>query len=339
MRETEWSLSWRMWRARRLPRLFGSLSKVSSTSSRSDMLLDRAILQEIVKKMRRGGLFALTAQPHRPVVQRGTNTKGARKRISTRQRGYLKDSSREAKRHITPGTDPSGKQVTRIYLPNWDHVSDVIKAVCYGEAMDKGTRHAFTLRLTQEVREAALRSSRGFVPYMQSEIARHLKRALPAYHPIQFVIVLEAAYFQQAIVSEPFHLHGAIEIPPEPDRLILGSIRDSVEEALWAAGGRLPPKRKARQLLIKRMYRPLGWFAYLSKFRLVTLEALGVARKQLGVPDHSHQEKVVAATTGVRRAGKAWFSAARTMERVFRAKPMRKRRKRASKRTAATSPR
>jgi hypothetical protein len=302
------------------------------------MLLDRAILQQIVKKMRRGGLFALTAKAPRPVVKKGTNTKGTRKRISKRQRGYLRDSSREAKRYITHGTDSSGKQVTRIYLPNWDHVSDVTKAVCYGEAMNKTTRYAFTLRLSEKVWETALRSSRGFVPYMQSEIARHLKQALPNYHPVQFVIVLEAAYFQQSILSEPFHLHGAIEIPPEPDEWTVGCIEDSVEAALRSAGGQLPPKRRARQLHIRRMYRPLGWFAYLSKFRLVTLEALAVGRKQLGIPEHARQEAVVGATTGIRRAGKAWFSTARSTEQVFKAKPMRKRRKRVSKRVATASP-
>jgi hypothetical protein len=327
VRQTEQTLSLRAYAARKYRGTILSRSKVSNPGSRADVLLEREILQQLTKKLKKGGAFTLSSAPPRPVVKRGTTSKGLKKRISKRQRGFVKDIAWDAKRYISATTDLAGDPVAwAVHLSNWDHVSDVIKCAAYGAAMVPATRHAFSLRLSDDVIHRALRSKKGFVGYMQAQIAESLKARLP-YHPsVPFVIALEGAYFQDAVVSEPFHIHGAIEVPPYPSEVIPGDgPPDLIRAALKSAGGKRATS--ARQLDIRPMYAPIGWFTYIAKYRLSALNALAAARKELGIPARGTAESAVGATQSVRRAGKAWFKTARSSGEVFWVVSPRKRRR------------
>jgi hypothetical protein len=197
--------------------------------------------------------------------------------------------------------------------------------------MTPSEAHAFSLKLTEQVIEAALRSPKGFVPYIQDQIARKLRERFPRERRPEFVVALEGAYFQDSVISEQFHLHGAIEIyPPSGPYLVVpgGNPRNRIEDALREAGGVFPAAKRARQLLIKPMYGPLGWFTYIAKYRLSTINALPAARRERGITIRSAQEKVTGATTGIRRAGKTWFNAARSGDELFLVPRLRKKAKR-----------
>jgi hypothetical protein len=205
-----------------------------------------------------------------------------------------------------------------VHLPNWAHVSEVIKAAAYGASIPDRNRYAFTLHMTPEVIERALRS-KGFAKYMQGRVQRALRKAFPDRKP-GFVLVLEATYDLQGVTELiTFHLHGAIEVP---DVIMDGEVIDvmshlgDIEEALREAGGSTSPEKRARQVHVTRAYNVIGWFAYLAKSRLTTHHALKSARKMERIKTPK-SEGIVAATNPLKAAGQRWFDDARTKETYF----------------------
>lgn len=298
-------------------------SKVSKTKSRSDLLLDRAILQQLGKKLASGGVFALTSKPSRPVPKRSLGLLHRAKRFS-----IAMTLARHARGRLSKLMDLAGDPVRNgwaAYVPNWTHVSDVIKAVAYGAAIPDQNRHAFTLNLAPGIQTKALRS-KGFAKFMQDRIARELRRAFPDRH-IGFVFVVEGAYDIQGVQELiPFHLHGAIEVPDyylEGGRIDFMSHEGDVAEALRAAGGHMPPELRPRQVMLKRTYNVVGWFSYLAKARFVTIHALRSARKMGRIPS-PRSEGIVAATAKLRAAGQQWFNEVRKDETQFRVRSVRR---------------
>jgi len=197
-------------------------------------------------------------------------------------------------------------------MPNWDHVSSVIKRMAYGSAIPATLRHTINLRLSDQVVLDALKSKKGFAGYMQDRIARCLRHEFGPRHPIpDFVIGLEGAHG-----LDPFHIHGAIAM--EPGRIYfdrqqpVGPDGERIRAALLKAGGEWPGR--ARQLLLEECYDVTGWFSYIGKYRLVTARALLTARKRLGISALGQEESLVGATLALRRAGKRWYTAALASE-------------------------
>jgi hypothetical protein len=326
VRETEQALSGRLYRATR-----GSLivprSKVSNGGSRADLLRDRAIMQALYKKTEKGGVFSLTAKRPRPVKEKGESPKAKLKRLSKRKIwGFAKRLDREAKPYITKTTDLAGGRVWKVYLPNWSHVTDIIKCAAYGEAMYDWLRYSYSLHLAEGVIQAALRSKKGFVPYLHDQIDQELKRVFRNHYgegpAPQHITTLEGAYYQNACVTEPFHLHGAFEIPDTYEDYGRDP-HDLVRLALLTVGGEWHDR--ARQLKTRRMYGPTGWFTYSAKWRLATINALAAARKEFGIPARKGRESLIGATTSIRRRGKAWFNRARKTEELIVVPPKRRR--------------
>ncbi len=109
-----------------------------------------------------------------------------------------------------------------LFVPAWDHSSDLMKMLGWGLAARDIGATPFTLRVSGDVLDAARRSRVGPSRYLQDRIARHLRTRLPN-SPATFWFAIEQGHAEQA------HLHGAI--------LIQEGQRSSVREALMAAGG------------------------------------------------------------------------------------------------------
>lgn len=293
-------------------------SKVPKAKSRSDLLLDRAVLQQLAKKLASGGTFALTAKPGRPVPNRTQKQLHKTKRF-----GVATTLARHARGRLSKITDlglagDPVRNAWKVHTPNWDHVSDVIKAVAYGAAIPDRRRFTFTLNLSPDIQVKALRS-KGFAKFMQDRIARELRKVFPG-KQVGFVFVVEGAYDVQGVEELiPFHLHGAIEVP---DYVLDGEIIEftshegTVAEALRVAGGKFAGKARARQVKLDPMYNVVGWFSYLAKARFITARALRSARQMARIP-LPPAEGIVAATSKLRAAGQRWFNEARATEVRF----------------------
>ena len=306
--------------------VIGPRSNLSKPKARSSPLLDRAILQQLTRKLQYGGVFALSAKPPRPVRHRDRDKLHKFKRFKV-----AITFARHARERLSRLTDLAGDPMTNGWAAsvlNWTHVTDVIKAAAYGAAIPDHSRYAFNLNLSPEIQDKALRSPRGFAKFMQDRIGRELRKAFPG-RPVGFVFVVEGAYDIQGVEELiPFHIHGAIEVPDvqlDGERVELMSHEDDVAEALKKAGGKFPEEEGARQAKMEPIYNLIGWFAYLAKARFVTTHALNSARKMARIPMPA-SEGVLAATAALRSAGHRWFNDAKTNETQFSVATMKRRR-------------
>lgn len=301
-------------------------------------------MQALYKKTKKGGVFCLTSKRPRPVSKKGASPK-TKIRANSKPKTWNRDKAleREAQSYISKATDLAGGRVWKVYLPNWTHVTEAIHCAAYGESMYSWLRYTYTLRLSRDVIVTALRSKKGFVPYMHDQIDQELKRQFQDHYgdgpAPQHITTLEGAYYQGVCVTEPFHLHGAFEIPDTYEDYGRDPY-DLVRAALLKVAGEWDDR--ARQLKAKRMYGPMGWFTYSAKWRLATRNALEAARNEFGIPARGKKrESVIAATKSIRRRGKAWFNRMRQTEQLIVVKPpLKKRRKSAgAKRAGPTRPR
>jgi hypothetical protein len=285
--------------------LFGS--KVSNPGSKSNALLDREILRQMHEKTKKGATLVLTARQVRPVVRDRTNRKN---KISKKTIGSLQSqnllahaASRKFKK-----VHPS-QTLYRIQMPHWDHTSPILKCLAYGAAIPVDERCAFSLNLTPAVQEAGVRAKKGIVGYLQDRISRELRSIEGLQRQPDFYFALEGD-----AQLEPFHLHGAIAMPGDcpfdPAFRHMHEDWQLIERALRRAGG---DEKAPRLLSVKGAYDIVGWTAYLSKSRWITLEALTRQQSRLGLAIPSG-DSIVGATLSLRRAGRQWFENARRSE-------------------------
>ena len=134
----------------------------------------------------------------------------------------------------------------------------LISLASRAQSMVRGWRGLYSLHLSEEVMLAALPSKKGVRalharpdrPRAEAAVPGPLRGPAP-----QHITALEGAYYQNACVTEPLHLHGAFEIPDTYE----GYGRepyDLVRAALFNVGGKWDDR--ARQLKAKRMYGPMG---------------------------------------------------------------------------------
>jgi hypothetical protein len=275
--------------------------------------------------MRFGAHVALTDQEPSPVRKSGTSTT-TKKRKKTVPKSYSRRLIREANKHIQlVGSWSPGASKYRVWFPNWDHTSPLLKAMAYGMAIPETRRVAFSLKLSEQVIVRGLKSKLGFAGFMQDRIARYLRKALPKTHPaIDFVVVVEGWHRW-----EPLHVQGVIDLPTPDlsDLLSEGEHNLAIEKALQGAGGQFDGKSRGTQLDTRQAYECAGWFEYLGKRRMVTRKTLGQMRKELSIPNPRNAEGLVAATSGLKRAGKRWFDEARKSgDYVLRKNPFTSRR-------------
>jgi hypothetical protein len=303
------------------------LSEVAEGKSRINPVRDRQLLTGLQAELENGGdLLALPLRgravvvpplPH-PCIFKEAHLD--RKHI---EKG-LKET-RKTKPVIQVYECPSDFPLVTVRLGAWDHLSGYLKSTFYACAMAPERRFAFTLHLSPDVLEAALRASRGFCAFLEEKIAYELRTALPG-HLVPFLFWIEGAVLDDGEVEE-LHLHGAFEVPGVVRNTEGLEVRseerpflDIIRVALRRAGGEFEPGSKARQLNTKIMWGPVGWLSYAGKHRNCTLEALQHHRRVRGLPQRSH-DGVVGATEDIRARGKALFVQMQTTGETVRCFP------------------
>lgn len=91
-------------------------------------------------------------------------------------------------------------------LPHWEKTTLPLKVMALSVESHTQGAHTINLRLSKEIDEAARRSPRGIVSYMQDRIRKAMKETFADDAP-EFWFVLERDNAIQ------FHLHGAVVIP------------------------------------------------------------------------------------------------------------------------------
>jgi hypothetical protein len=265
--------------------------------------MQEKLLKKMGKMMRFGHRFALTDLPTTQVSSIVSSFLGkkAKKKSTRRVKTYQGKLTREVNRrmHRVSPWDPEGTDYL-VCLPHWDHLAPLTKAMCYAMAIPSGQRIALTLILTPEIIESALKSRKSFAGYFQDRLRRYLKNAVPPGHTVpDFVFVVEGWSKR-----EDFHLQGAISLTPS---LLSGAAGKKLRDALRAAGGVTKGTSTGEELKLVPMHEAAGWFGYLGKRRLVTAAKLVRDRSKLSLPGLDRKERLIVATTPLRRAGQKWY--------------------------------
>lgn len=155
-----------------------------------------------------------------------------------------------ARKNLADATRAGVRTIPNLFIPAWDHSSDLMKMLGWGLAAREMGATPFTLRVSGDVLDAARRSRVGPSRYLQDRIARHLRTRLTN-SPATFWFAIEQGHTEQA------HLHGAI--------LIQEGQRSSVREALIAAGGDWEGG-SVRQVHFSPAKNQIKWVAYSTKW-------------------------------------------------------------------------
>lgn len=217
---------------------------------------------------------------------------------------YVAITKRFAARVDSFRLDPDSEKRDKIaYVETlaWDHAGRYIHLFAYASCI-RYEPEAFSLNLSHDVIEKALRSPKGFAPYLQDRITSEIRREYEAkgFSIPEFCFIVEGNGR-----DIPFHLHGVISAGPQ--------FRSFLKRALLRAGGRHDTRRT--QLRFKRMTFAAGWVSYLSKSQFQTADCLKKARAARGSHRRS-KECVLGASQSLRRAARKWYEDARADEAV-----------------------
>ncbi len=282
----------------------GSSSEVSKGSRRSDVLVDRAALAILNKKLAKGGHFGLTGKPARVVRRRpGSELK------KIKRWGAEYTLTRKARHILTQVSAPVGTGIAlQVHVPHWDHASEVWKTLAYVAAIPVGERLAFTLKLAPEIAMRAIAAPKGPSKYLQDRLATKLREAFPEGDAPAFMIVLETTGEPRLSSStNGLHIHGTIERPRS------GAVCH-LKDALCDAAGKISGAGRARQLHLVSSLNPVGWTAYLLKNALSTEMALKEARTISACSFVPASQSTLAASARLRRQAKRWFNSRRDDE-------------------------
>jgi hypothetical protein len=246
-----------------------SRSEKSRSAWRSDPLRDEKIFSYISSLARKG-------QPVRLSVKSAHSVSLARKNLADANRAGLS---------IIPD----------VFVPDWDHSSDLMKMLGWGLAARELEATPFTLRVSDTVMDAAHRSRVGPSRYLQDRLARHLRTRLPSHAPT-FWFAVEQGHSEQA------HLHGAMVIPE--------AAHSVVREALASAGGKWEGG-SLRQVHFSRAKNPIKWVAYSTKWLFGTHRRLCAGTGALDVEMFTSRSVPIAATQGFRAAARDAYQVGR----------------------------
>ncbi|WP_426039917.1 hypothetical protein [Brevundimonas sp. DC300-4] len=159
-------------------------------------------------------------------------------------------------------------------LPHWEKTTMPLKVMALSVESHKQGAHTINLHLSKDIDEAARRSPRGIVSYMQDRIRKAMKETFADDAP-EFWFVLER---DNAI---RFHLHGAVVIP-QP------GCEPMIDEALRKAGGSW--SQKSFQQVGRPVVEPIYWAHY--------------ATKRLNLTVIDIDTRLFASTLGIRQAAR-----------------------------------
>jgi hypothetical protein len=134
-------------------------------------------------------------------------------------------------------------------LPHWEKTTLPLKVLALSVESHRQGAHTINLRLSKEIDEAARRSPRGIVSYMQDRIRKALKDAFADDAP-EFWFVLERDD------ATRFHLHGAVIVPQS-------GCEPMIDDALRKAGGSWA--QKSFQQVGSKLNDPIWWAHYTIK--------------------------------------------------------------------------
>jgi hypothetical protein len=167
------------------------------------------------------------------------------------------------------------KQYAGYRLPHWEKTTLPLKVLALSVESHRQGAHTINLRVSKGIDEAARRSPRGIVSYMQDRIRKAMKETFADDAP-EFWFVLERDN------ATRFHLHGAVVIPqPGCERMI--------DEALRRAGGSW--SQKSFQQVGRPVTQPIWWAHYTTKSLNLTVLDIDT--------------RLFASTLGIRRAARA----------------------------------
>lgn len=199
----------------------------------------------------------------------------------------------EARKILADAERAGVRVIPDLFIPHWDHSSDLMKMLGWGLASRELGATPFTLRIAPEVLKRAQADEVGPARHIQERIMRHLRVRLPGTAPT-FWFAIEQGQWEEA------HAHGAVVIPPDG--------RKAVAEALAAAGGAW--SSPARQVQLDRPKNLVTWVGYATKWLFTSMTR--VLPDKLSDPEARHKaHKLIGASQSMRRAAKAAYQEAR----------------------------
>lgn len=163
-------------------------------------------------------------------------------------------------------------------LPHWEKTTLPLKVLALSTESHRQGAHTINLRLSKEIDEAARRSPRGIVSYMQDRVRKAMKETFADDAP-EFWFVLER---DNAI---RFHLHGAVVVPHP-------GCEPMIDEALRKAGGSW--NQKKHQQVGSPVTQPIWWAHY--------------ATKRLNLTVIDIDTRLFASTLGIRQAARTGWN-------------------------------
>jgi hypothetical protein len=201
-----------------------------------------------------------------------------------------------ARKNLADATRAGVGTIPDLFVPTWDHSSDLMKMLGWGLAARNMGATPFTLRISEEVIGAAKRSRVGPSRYLQDRIARHLRTRFPNSTPT-FWFAIEQGFREQA------HLHGAI--------LIEDGQEAGIRKALVVAGGDWAGGT-VRQVHFSPKKNQIKWVTYSTKWLFGTHRRLVENEGVVDVDLLTSRKVPIAASQTFRVAARAAYRAART---------------------------
>jgi hypothetical protein len=244
-----------------------SRSEKSRAKWRNDPRRDEEILSFINTKLR-------SRQPVRLTKQAAHTVWAARKNLADAKRAGV-------------------RVIPDLFVPHWDHSSDLMKMLGWGLASRELGATPFTLRIAPEGLKRAQADEVGPARHIQERIMRHLRVRLPGNAPT-FWFAIEQGQWEEA------HVHGAVVISPNG--------RKAVAEALAAAGGAW--SSPARQVQLDRPKNLVTWVGYATKWLFTSMTR--VLPDKLSDPEARYKaHELIGASQTMRRAAKVAYQQAR----------------------------
>lgn len=200
-----------------------------------------------------------------------------------------------ARKNLADATRAGVRTIPDLFVPAWDHSSDLIKMLGWGLAARDIGSTPFTLRVSERVFAAARGSRVGPSRYLQDRIARHLRTRLPM-SEVTFWFAIEQGRGEQA------HLHGAILIPEGQQSI--------VRSALIAAGGDWDGGA-VRQVHFSPAKNQIKWVAYSTKWLFGTHRRLCEEDGEVDIDLFTNRRVPIAATHTFRVAARNSYQGGR----------------------------
>jgi hypothetical protein len=223
---------------------------------------------------------------------RASINEGERVHITGTTGEPVEDFRHQKNRKKIPKAKNQGLVSRSYWCPLWNNTTDKLKALSWAMVMYDKSAFSMSINLGDDVIDDLRSKGPGFARHLGERIRRHLRRHLSRVdRPVpEFFISVEASYGIKP------HVHGGIIIEPVDDLVAQAAVR----RALEAAGGDWEPKRN--RVHLTRMYTPLRWIAYVTKW-------------EIGTRLHLGDKSVVAVSSGLRGAAREWYEEARATGR------------------------